>query len=107
VLHLYVHVLALTTGAGSNLDPFDQYDDARLWDALRRSYLVDADAAGTVGPGSEKVASGASTPKTRFTLDTVVDAEGANLSQGERSLLSIARALVKDSRIVILDEVRV
>jgi ATP-binding cassette subfamily C (CFTR/MRP) protein 1 len=71
-------------------------------------------------PGTEKIASGASTPKTRFTLDSVVEPEGQNLSQGERSLLvcpssqstavssylsqSIARALVKDSKVVILDE---
>jgi ATP-binding cassette subfamily C (CFTR/MRP) protein 1 len=47
---------------------------------------------------------GDATPTSRFTLDSVVESEGANLSQGERSLLSIARALVKDSRLVILDE---
>ena len=28
----------------SNLDPFSMYDDARLWDALRRSYLVEPTA---------------------------------------------------------------
>ena len=38
--------------------------------------------------------------RNRFTLDTIVEAEGANLSVGERSLLSLARALVKDSKVV-------
>lgn len=33
-----------------------------------------------------------------------IDEEGANLSVGERSLVSLARALVKDARIVVLDE---
>ncbi|KIL64237.1 hypothetical protein M378DRAFT_78556, partial [Amanita muscaria Koide BX008] len=37
-------------------------------------------------------------------LDTVIEDEGANLSIGQRSLVSLARALVKDSKIIILDE---
>lgn len=40
----------------------------------------------------------------KITLDTVIEPEGTNLSLGQRSLLSLARALVKDSRVVILDE---
>ncbi|KAL8279625.1 hypothetical protein RQP46_007938 [Phenoliferia psychrophenolica] len=42
--------------------------------------------------------------QTRFSLDTPVEDEGLNLSVGERSLVSLARALVKDSQIVLLDE---
>jgi len=58
-----------------------------------------------VGPSSikdesqEKKGSG-----TRYTLDSVIESEGANLSVGERSLLSLARALVKDCKVVVLDE---
>jgi ABC-type multidrug transport system fused ATPase/permease subunit len=37
-------------------------------------------------------------------LDTQIEVDGSNLSVGERSLLSIARALVKDAKVVILDE---
>lgn len=40
----------------------------------------------------------------RFNLDMKIEDEGNNLSVGERSLVSLARALVKDSRVVILDE---
>lgn len=90
----------------SNLDPFALHDDARLWDALKRSYLVDQN-----GPSShheEDLPSGAQTPSSvhgpRLTLDSVVEDEGGNLSIGQRSLVSLARALVLDTKILILDE---
>lgn len=36
--------------------------------------------------------------------DTMIEGDGANLSQGQRQLLNIARAMVADSPILILDE---
>ncbi|KAJ3773608.1 ABC protein [Lentinula raphanica] len=81
----------------STLDPFSLYDDARLWDALRRSSLVEARSS------SDSLCD-LDDQNGRITLDTVIEPEGTNLSLGQRSLLSLARALVKDSRVVILDE---
>ena len=40
----------------------------------------------------------------RFTLDSPIEEEGSNLSIGQRSLVSLARALLRDSKILILDE---
>ena len=36
--------------------------------------------------------------------DTVLSEEGSNISQGQKQLLTIARAILKDPRILILDE---
>ncbi|KAI9439887.1 ABC transporter [Lactarius indigo] len=94
----------------SNLDPFGQHDDARLWDALRRSYLVEeakrvSPVLSEVDGEEEQLGTGATTPNApRFTLDSPIEEEGSNLSIGQRSLVSLARALVKDSKILILDE---
>ena len=84
----------------SNLDPFNQFDDARLWDALKRSYLVENTKTQDATEEGEPEAAGSG----RFTLDTVIEDEGNNLSVGQRSLVSLARALVKDSKVLILDE---
>jgi ABC-type multidrug transport system fused ATPase/permease subunit len=75
----------------TNLDPFDEYDDQSLWDALARS-----------GLNQKNVSLGKT--KEKYGLDSVIEDEGVNLSVGERNLVSLARALVKNSKIIVLDE---
>lgn len=101
-----------------NLDPFQQYDDGWLHQCLQRVGLVgsqsDADGASSsgqdkyIGNGSYEVeknqACDPSGGSQSLTLDSEVKEGGANLSHGQRSLISIARALVRRSRILILDE---
>ena len=55
-----------------------------------------------VDDGQEKPGTTPNAP--RFTLDSPIEEEGSNLSFGQRSLVSLARALVKDSKILVLDE---
>ncbi|KDO32614.1 hypothetical protein SPRG_03088 [Saprolegnia parasitica CBS 223.65] len=66
----------------SNLDPFSRYDDAALWTAIKRAHL---DSAVT-------------------SLDDKVDERGMNFSVGERQLICIARALLKKSKVILMDE---
>ncbi|WFD44005.1 hypothetical protein MPSI1_002670 [Malassezia psittaci] len=106
----------------SNLDPFNVYDDSRLWDAMQRAYLTGQGADLTVQDAiqdpdvptttrtemqeSAEAETGGNEGKalTRLTLDSIIDEEGANLSVGQRSLVSLARALVRNSKIILLDE---
>jgi ABC-type multidrug transport system fused ATPase/permease subunit len=63
------------------------------------------DEEGRVDGDEDQRGTGLTTPYApRFTLDSPIEAEGSNLSIGQRSLVSLARALVKNSKILILDE---
>ncbi|KAF9521634.1 hypothetical protein CPB83DRAFT_865377 [Crepidotus variabilis] len=72
-----------------NLDPFEQYDDMVLHHALR-------DAGFYALQLNEESA--------RLTLDSKIASGGKNLSIGQKQIIALARALVRDSKILILDE---
>lgn len=87
----YSSVLSVSGTLRTNLDPFGLHDDAKLWDALKRSYLVENASSkhGSMqGPRpetEEDVSADAPTSVERFTLDSVVEDEGGNLSIGQVS----------------------
>ncbi|KAK7534369.1 multidrug resistance-associated protein 1 [Phyllosticta citribraziliensis] len=69
-----------------NLDPARVHDDTELWSALDHARLKEYVAS---MPGK---------------LDATVHEGGSNLSQGQRQLVSLARALLAPSNILVLDE---
>ncbi|KAM0534273.1 hypothetical protein ACHAO7_012381, partial [Fusarium culmorum] len=83
-----------------NLDPFQQYDDEWLRQCLDRVGLSQIPS----NTDTEKQDSDLSGDAPSLNLDSEVKENGSNISQGQRSLISIARALVRKSKIVILDE---
>lgn len=109
-----------------NLDPFGQRDDAELNAALHAAGLFDlqVDHEGiVVGANKSQAQAGSSTSTlvsmplsadtelgggsrkdAKIGLDTKVESGGTNFSLGQRQIIALARAIVRRSKLLILDE---
>ena len=87
----------------ASLDVFDEYTDEEVIEALKKVQLVKED--GSEAQLIDVENGGIKTQKRDFSdLNFMVAEGGSNLSNGEKQLLCLARAILRNCKLIIFDE---